>query len=81
MLALGLSCMPKSRTGGKSGICPGQWVSHPQIALPVGAQRKCESKQTHDLVRRNMAGTAAYKSLETEKPDDLDDAPITVSTL
>ena len=25
-----------------------------------------------------MAGRAAYQSLETEKPDDLDDAPITV---
>ena len=25
-----------------------------------------------------MASTAAYQSLETEKADDLDDAPITV---
>ena len=28
-----------------------------------------------------MAGTAAYKSLETETRDDSDDAPITVNTL
>ena len=27
-----------------------------------------------------MAGTAAYQSLETEKQDDIDDAPITVTS-